>query len=164
MADIKAGSLVEGGSTITQQLVRNLYISREKTVQRKVKEACLASKLDGEWSKQRILTEYLNQSFFGNRAYGIEAASQTYFSKPARDLTLAESALLAGLPQAPSSYDPFTAPARALARQREVLAAMLDTRRHHTADLSQGARGKGRPAPRPTLRCDPGALLLRLRP
>ena len=128
VADIKAGSLVEGGSTITQQLVRNLYISREKTVQRKVKEACLASKLDGEWSKQRILTEYLNQSFFGNRAYGIEAASQTYFSKPARDLTLAESALLAGLPQAPSSYDPFTAPARALARQREVLAAMLDTR------------------------------------
>ena len=93
-----------------------------------MKEACLASKLDGEWSKQRILTEYLNQSFFGNRAYGIEAASQTYFSKSARDLTLAESALLAGLPQAPSSYDPFTAPARALARQREVLAAMLDTR------------------------------------
>ena len=127
VADIKAGAFVEGGSTITQQLVRNLYISREKTVQRKVKEACLAAKLDGEWSKQRILTEYLNQSFYGNRAYGIEAAAQTYFSKPAQDLTLAESALLAGLPQAPSIYDPFTAPSRALARQREVLAAMLDT-------------------------------------
>src|SRR5215510_55764 len=127
VADIKAGALVEGGSTITQQLVRNLYISREKTVQRKVKEACLASKLDGEWGKQRILTAYLNQSFYGNRAYGIEAAAQTYFSKPAKDLTLAESALIAGLPQAPSIYDPFTAPARALARQREVLAAMFDT-------------------------------------
>lgn len=127
VADIKAGALVEGGSTITQQLVRNLYISREKTVQRKVKEACLASKLDGEWGKQRILTAYLNQSFYGNRAYGIEAAAQTYFSKPARDLTLSESALIAGLPQAPSIYDPFTAPARALARRQEVLAAMLDT-------------------------------------
>ena len=127
VADIKAGALVEGGSTITQQLVRNLYISREKTVQRKVKEACLASKLDGEWGKQRILTAYLNQSFYGNRAYGIEAAAQTYFSKPAKDLTLSESALIAGLPQAPSIYDPFTAPARALARRQEVLAAMLDT-------------------------------------
>src|SRR4026208_2482060 len=127
VADIKAGALVEGGSTITQQLVRNLYISREKTVQRKVKEACLASKLDGEWSKQRILAESRNQSFSGNRAYGIEAAAQTYFSKPAKRLTLSESALLAGLPQAPSICDPFAAPARALARQREVLAAMFDT-------------------------------------
>jgi penicillin-binding protein 1A len=127
VADIKAGSLVEGGSTITQQLVRNLYISREKTVQRKVKEACLAAKLDGEWGKQRILTAYLNQSFYGNRAYGIEAAAQTYFSKPAKELTLSEGALIAGLPQAPSIYDPFTAPARALARRQEVLAAMLDT-------------------------------------
>jgi penicillin-binding protein 1A len=77
--------------------------------------------------KQRILTAYLNQSFYGNRAYGIEAAAQTYFSKPAKDLTLSESALIAGLPQAPSIYDPFTAPARALARRQEVLAAMLDT-------------------------------------
>ena len=127
VADIKAGSIVEGGSTITQQLVRNLYISREQTVQRKVKEACLASKLDGEWSKQRILTEYLNQVYYGNHAYGIEAAAQTYFSKPASELDLSESALLAGLTQAPSIYDPFTVPGRALARRHEVLRAMLDT-------------------------------------
>ena len=127
VSNLRAGEIVEGGSTITQQLVRNLYISREKTVQRKVKEACLATKLDGAWTKQRILTAYLNQSFYGNRAYGIEAASQTYFSKPATELTLSESALIAGLPQAPSSYDPFTAPARALARREEVLRAMLDT-------------------------------------
>ena len=127
VADIKAGSIVEGGSTITQQLVRNLYISREQTVQRKVKEACLASKLDGEWSKQRILTEYLNQVYYGNHAYGIEAAAQTYFSKPASELDLSESALLAGLTQAPSIYDPFTVPGRALARRQEVLRAMLDT-------------------------------------
>ena len=78
MTDIKAGSVVEGGSTITQQLVRNLYISRERTVQRKLKEACLATKLDGAWSKDRILTTYLNQVFYGNQAYGIEAAAQTY--------------------------------------------------------------------------------------
>jgi penicillin-binding protein 1A len=127
VADIKAGSIVEGGSTITQQLVRNLYISREQTVQRKVKEACLASKLDGEWTKQRILTEYLNQVYYGNHAYGIEAAAQTYFSKPAGELDLSQSALLAGLTQAPSIYDPFTVPGRALARRQEVLRAMLDT-------------------------------------
>jgi penicillin-binding protein 1A len=127
VADIKAGEIVEGGSTITQQLVRNLYISRERTVQRKVKEACLATKLDRAWSKQRILTTYLNQVYYGNHAYGIEAAAQTYFSKPAKDLDLSQAALLAGLTQAPSVDDPFTAPARALARRREVLAAMLDT-------------------------------------
>jgi penicillin-binding protein 1A len=127
VADVRAGSVVEGGSTITQQLVRNLYISREKTVQRKLKEACLATKLDRKWSKQRILTTYLNQVYYGNHAYGIEAAARTYFSRPARDLTLSESAMLAGLTQAPSVYNPFTAPARVIVRRNEVLAAMLQT-------------------------------------
>ena len=127
VADIRAGEIVEGGSTLTQQLVRNLYISRERTVQRKVKEACLATKLDGAWTKQRILTTYLNQVYYGSQAYGIEAAAQTYFSKHAKELTLAEAALLAGLTQAPSSYDPFTTPARALARRADVLRAMLET-------------------------------------
>ncbi|HEX4930756.1 MAG TPA: transglycosylase domain-containing protein, partial [Gaiellaceae bacterium] len=127
--NIEAGAIVEGGSTITQQLVRNLYISRERTVQRKVKEACLATKLDRAWPKERILTTYLNQVYYGNHAYGIEAASQTYFSKHASELSLSEAALLAGLTQAPSSYNPFTNPARALARRQEVLRAMLDTGR-----------------------------------
>jgi penicillin-binding protein 1A len=127
VADIRAGAIVEGGSTITQQLVRNLYISRERTVQRKVKEACLATKLDGAWTKQRILTTYLNQVYYGNQAYGIEAAAQTYFSKHARNLNLAESALLAGLTQAPSVFNPFTTPGRALARRAVVLRAMLET-------------------------------------
>ncbi len=127
VADIRAGEIVEGGSTITQQLVRNLYISRERTVQRKVKEACLATKLDGARTKHWILTTYLNQVYYGNQAYGIEAASQTYYSKPATELNLAESALLAGLTQAPSSYDPFATPARALARRAEVLLAMRET-------------------------------------
>ena len=144
VVDIREGAIVEGGSTITQQLVRNLYISRERTVQRKVKEACLATKLDGAWTKQRILTTYLNQVYYGNQAYGIEAAAQTYFSKPAKKLTLAESALLAGLTQAPSSYNPFTTPARALARRAEVLRAMLETavitRREHRLALASKLR------------------------
>jgi penicillin-binding protein 1A len=124
-ADIRAGKVVQGGSTITQQLVRNLYISKEKTVGRKLKEACLATKLAQQWPKNRILTAYMNQVFYGNRAYGIEAAAQTYFSKPARKLTLTEAALLAGLPQAPTDYDPVVAKPRALARRNEVLEAML---------------------------------------
>ncbi|MBA2425273.1 MAG: PBP1A family penicillin-binding protein [Actinobacteria bacterium] len=127
VADVKAGRIVEGGSTITQQLVRNLYISRERTVQRKVKEACLATKLDNAWTKHRILTTYLNQVYYGSQAYGIEAASQTFFSRPALDLTLSQSALLAGLTQAPSIYNPFTAPGRARARRALVLRAMLET-------------------------------------
>jgi penicillin-binding protein 1A len=142
VTDLKAGRIVEGGSTITQQLVRNLYISRERTVQRKLKEACLATKLDRAWTKHRILTTYLNQVYYGNQAYGIEAASQTYFSKPALELTLAESALLAGLTQAPSVNNPFTTPARAVARRNVVLRAMLDTgvigsRRHAKAAKSK---------------------------
>jgi penicillin-binding protein 1A len=144
VVDIREGAIVEGGSTITQQLVRNLYISRERTVQRKVKEACLATKLDGAWTKHRILTTYLNQVYYGNQAYGIEAAAQTYFSKPAKKLTLAESALLAGLTQAPSLYNPFTTPARALARRAEVLRAMLETavitRREHRLALASKLR------------------------
>ena len=127
-ADVRAGKVVQGGSTITQQLVRNLYdLSQERTVSRKLKEACLAVKVDRSWSKQRILAGYLNFVYYGNRAYGIEAASQTYFSKPAKDLSLRESALLAGLPQAPSEFDPFKRPRKALVRRNEVLQAMLNT-------------------------------------
>jgi len=124
-ANLRARELVQGGSTITQQLVRNLYISRERTVQRKLKEACLAIKLNQKWSKRRILSTYLNQVYFGSLAYGAEAAAQTYFSRPARSLTLPQAALLAGLIKAPSAFDPFTAPAQALARRSQVLDAML---------------------------------------
>ncbi|TML85331.1 MAG: penicillin-binding protein [Actinobacteria bacterium] len=125
IADIRAGHAVQGGSTITQQLVRNLYISREKTLQRKVKEACLAIKLFRRWSKNRILTAYMNQVYYGNHAYGIEAAAETYFSRSAKDLTLAQSAMLAGLPRAPSVYDPFHRPVDVLRRRDDVLRAML---------------------------------------
>ena len=165
VADIRAGEIVEGGSTITQQLVRNLYISRERTVQRKVKEACLATKLDGAWTKQRILTTYLNQVYYGNHAYGIEAAAQTYFSKPASELTLSESALLAGLTQAPSVYDPFTAPARALARRNGGPAGDARHRRHHASgSTGRRSRADARAPPGPSLQRDPRAVLLRLRP
>jgi penicillin-binding protein 1A len=124
-ADVRAGKVVQGGSTITQQLVRNLYIGREVTLERKVTEACLAIKLNSRWSKDKILEEYLNQVYFGNHAYGVEAAAQTYFSRRARNLTLPQAALLAGLPQAPSVFDPFNKPERALARRNTVLRAML---------------------------------------
>jgi penicillin-binding protein 1A len=122
--DVKAREVVQGGSTITQQLVRNLYISNERTVQRKLKEACLALKLNDAWTKQRILASYLNQVYYGNLAYGIEAAAQTYFSNSARRLNLRQAALLAGLTQAPSAYDPYVDPERALERRNEVLDAM----------------------------------------
>ncbi len=124
--DVTEGKVVEGGSTLTQQLVRNLYISREQTVTRKLREACLAIQLNRKWSKDRILREWLNTVYFGNRSYGIEAAAQTYFSKHASALNLREAALLAGLPQAPSTYDPAVDPASAIARRDTVLAAMLD--------------------------------------
>ncbi len=125
--DISEGKVVQGGSTITQQLVRNLYISRERTFTRKLREACLAVKLAQKWSKRRILTTYLNQVYYGSHAYGVEAAAQTYFSRPARKLTLSQAALLAGLPQAPSKYDPFANPKDARARRKAVLRAMLST-------------------------------------
>jgi penicillin-binding protein 1A len=124
-SDLRAGHVVQGGSTITQQLVRNLYISKERTFTRKIKEACLAIKLSRRWSRNRILAEYMNQVYYGNHAYGIEAAAQTYFSEHARQLGLGQAALLAGLPQAPSLYDPFHRPGTALERRDEVLRAML---------------------------------------
>jgi len=124
--DLRAGRVVQGGSTITQQLVRNLYISRQRTFQRKIKEACLAIKLAQNKSKDWILGSYMNAVYYGNHAYGIEAAAQTYFSRRARTLTLDQSALLAGLPQAPSVFDPLHRPLDALERRDEVLRAMLE--------------------------------------
>jgi penicillin-binding protein 1A len=125
-ANIREGQVVQGGSTITQQLARNLYIEKpSQTFSRKATEACLAIKLARERSKRWILGTYVNQVFYGNRAYGIEAAAQTYFSKRAKHLTLPQAALLAGLPQAPSVFDPFHRPQQAIARRDEVLRAML---------------------------------------
>jgi penicillin-binding protein 1A len=128
-ADVRAGKVVEGGSTITQQLVRNLYVGNEVTFERKAIEACLAVRLNNRRSKDWILENYLNTVFYGSRAYGVHAAAHTYFSKPAWQLGLGEAALLAGLTQAPSVYDPFNNPRTALARRDQVLRAMLDQRK-----------------------------------
>jgi penicillin-binding protein 1A len=124
-ADIKAGKIVEGGSTIDQQLVRNLYVGSQQSLTRKLKEACLAIKLSERWSKAKILTTYLNAVYYGSAAYGVDAAAETYFSKHARSLDLPEAALIAGLPQAPSVYDPLENPTGALVRRAAVLKAML---------------------------------------
>ena len=127
--DLQAGAIVQGASTITQQLVRNLYIQNpEDTIKRKLRETRLAFELEEEHSKEWILNSYLNTAPYGTvegqTAVGAEAAAQTYFSKPAKDLNLTESALIAGLPQAPSEYNPFLDPGAAIERRNDVLRAM----------------------------------------
>lgn len=124
--NLSAGQILEGGSTLTQQLVRNLYLSKEQSWERKRQEACLALKLEQEWPKQLILSAYLNRAYYGHRAYGVQAAAQTYFGRHARDLGPAQAALLAGLPQAPTAYDPLSNPEAAKHRRNQVLAAMRD--------------------------------------
>jgi penicillin-binding protein 1A len=123
--DISKGHVVQGGSTITQELVRNLFIGDPKrTLSRKIKEACLAEKFFQGHSRKQILADYLNEVFYGRHAYGAQAAATTYFSKKASELSLVQAALLAGLPQAPTVYDPLRNPHAALARRNDVLRAM----------------------------------------
>jgi penicillin-binding protein 1A len=125
-ADIRHKSIVQGGSTITQQFVKNAYIRNEQSFARKVREAALAWQLEKRWkSKDRILTAYLNTIYFGNGAYGIQQAAKTYFRKGAKYLQLPEAAMLAGIPSDPARYDPVTNPRNAKERRRHVLAAML---------------------------------------
>ncbi|HTR56708.1 MAG TPA: PBP1A family penicillin-binding protein, partial [Casimicrobiaceae bacterium] len=117
----------QGGSTITQQLARNLFLTQERTFTRKLKEIALAIELERNYSKDQILEMYFNQIYFGEGAYGVEAAAKTYFDKPLRELTLAEAALLAGIPANPSLYSPRRAPKAALLRRSKVLRNMLAT-------------------------------------
>jgi penicillin-binding protein 1A len=124
--NIWAGEIVQGGSTITQQVTKSLLLTPEKSFSRKVKEAFLAYRLDQNLSKQDILFIYLNQIYLGHGAYGVEAAAQTYFNKKARDLNVAESAMLAGLPQAPSRYSPLVHFQKAKERQRYVLGRLVE--------------------------------------
>lgn len=117
---------VEGGSTLTQQLVKNALLSPERTIRRKAREFFLTIIVEGIYSKDKILSMYLNQIPYGSTAYGIESASELYFDKPAKDLTLAEASLIAGLPQSPTRYSPFGAhPELAKERQKEVLIQMV---------------------------------------
>jgi penicillin-binding protein 1A len=127
LADLRQGRGVQGGSTITQQVARMMFLNRENTLRRKAKEAILAIKLEKKFTKDQILELYLNMAFFGQRAYGIKAAAQNYFGKDATNLSLAEASLLAGLLPAPSEYNPLRNPDKARARQNYVLTRLVDT-------------------------------------
>ena len=116
----------QGASTITMQVARNVYLSSEKTFTRKLYEVLLTFKLEHMLSKDQILEIYMNQIFLGNRAYGFAAASEAYFGKPMKDLTIAEAAMLAGLPKAPSAYNPISNPSRARARQQYIIERMME--------------------------------------
>jgi 1A family penicillin-binding protein len=132
---------LSGGSTITQQLVKNVLLSPEKTLTRKIKEIILSIKVESTFSKDQILEMYLNQVSYGGSTYGIEEASQTYFGKSVQALTLAEAALLAGLPKAPTTYSPFGAnPQLARARQLEVLSRMVQQGYITTKDAEEAAK------------------------
>jgi penicillin-binding protein 1A len=123
--NLEAGEIVQGGSTITQQVTKSFFLSPERSYNRKIKEAILAYRIDKAFSKQEILYLYLNQIYLGHAAYGVEAASENYFGKSAKELNLAECAILAGLPQAPSRYSPFRFPEKAKQRQIYVLNRMV---------------------------------------
>jgi penicillin-binding protein 1A len=124
--DIQSGGKVQGASTLTMQLARNLFLSPDRSFYRKVQESLLAIQIERRFTKPQIFTLYANQIFLGHGAYGYEAASEYYFSKPAKKLTFEEAALLAGLPKAPQYYSPVTHPERALRRRNLVLNAMLE--------------------------------------
>ena len=164
IADLLAGHVVQGGSTITEQYVKNAYLERRRRrCVRKVHEAVLAWQLEDRWSKDRILTAYLNTVYYGYGAYGVQAAAQTFFHKNVWQLTLAQCALLAGLPRDPSGYSPIYDPADALARRDLVLA-----RRWRSAGLHHGGRrsaARARPsctcfAPRRPASCRPAAYFV----
>ncbi|HEY6040971.1 MAG TPA: transglycosylase domain-containing protein, partial [Anaerolineae bacterium] len=137
---IRYQRVLSGGSTLTQQLVRNSLITAEPTVDRKIKEAILALEVTRRYSKDEILAKYLNTIFFGNLSYGIEAASQSYFNKDIKDLNLAEASLLAGLPQSPSAYDPCQNPDAALDRQQIVLGLMREAGYVNSAQAAAAQR------------------------
>ena len=124
--NIEAGAIVQGGSTITQQVTKSFLLTPERSYTRKIKEAILAYRIDKKFAKDEILFLYLNQIYLGHGAYGVEAASENYFGKSAQELNLAECAILAGLPQAPSRYSPFKYPERAKQRQIYVLNRMVE--------------------------------------
>lgn len=123
--NIKRGSIIQGGSTITQQLAKMIFLKPEKTITRKLQEIVISFYIENKYEKDEILGLYLNQAYFGTRAYGIEAASQAYFGKSVQQITVSEAALLAALPKAPSKYSPFKNPEKAKRRRDFVLGRML---------------------------------------
>lgn len=150
LVDLREGRFAQGGSTLTQQLVRDLLLSPVKTIPRKVTGSLLALAVTARYSKTAILTMYVNEVYLGDGAYGIDAASRRYFGLPPRRLNLAESALLAGLPVAPSALDPLRHLQAAKARQLVVLQAMVGDGMLSAAQARQAAA-----APLPLLRSPP---------
>src|ERR1700720_3579039 len=140
--DIESGGKVQGASTLTMQLARNLFLSPDRSFYRKVQEALLAIQIERRFTKPQIFTLYANQIFLGHGNYGYEAASEYFFSKPARQLKLEEAALLAGLPKAPQYYSPIPHPDRAIKRRNLVLNAMLE---HGKTTAAQAADAKSKP-------------------
>ncbi|MDD2388408.1 MAG: transglycosylase domain-containing protein [Desulfobacterales bacterium] len=133
--DALAGEFIEGASTLTQQLTKTLFLNPQKTLTRKLKEAILSVQLERRYTKNEILTMYLNQVYFGSGAYGVESAARLYFGKPVKNLTLSECALIAGMPKAPSRYSPLVDKDLSLKRRNIVLRQMLATgiiQRHST--------------------------------
>ena len=126
LANLTSGGRGQGASTITMQVARNFFLTREKTYNRKLYEILLALKIEQNLSKDQILELYINQIYLGQRAYGFSAAARTYFGKSLDQLTLAEAAVLAGLPKAPSAFNPVVNPARAEVRKQYVLRRMLE--------------------------------------
>ena len=124
--DFSIGSTVQGGSTLTQQLAKNLFLTQERTVSRKIQEAILALWLEHKYRKDQILELYLNRVYFGSGAYGVEAAAQKYFGRSARDVTLQEAAILAGLMKAPARLAPNRNPLGAQERAQQVILAMAE--------------------------------------
>ncbi len=128
ISNVVAGHLVQGGSTITQQLAKNLFLGSQRTMRRKIQEVMLSLWLENKLSKDDILAAYLNRIYLGSGAYGVDAASHIYFNKSVRNVTLREAAILASLPKAPSRYSPLNNPAAAEARSRVVIQAMIDAK------------------------------------
>ncbi|HEV2221088.1 MAG TPA: penicillin-binding protein 1A, partial [Casimicrobiaceae bacterium] len=132
LSNLTAGATQQGAGTITMQVARNFFLTREKTMSRKLREALLAWKIEANFTKDEILELYINQIYLGQRAYGFAAASQIYFGTPLEEVTISEAAMLAGLPKAPSAYNPITNPRRAKIRQQYVLRRMHDL--HYITD------------------------------
>ncbi len=141
VTDIRAGTTVQGGSTITEQYVKNAYVGNERTYTRKIREAVLAWQLEDRWSKDKILTEYLNTIFYGDNAYGVEAAAETYFHKHVGQITLAQAALLAALPKAPTQFNPVVDPQQAKAR-RDIVLQLMAQQGYITQADAQAAMAK----------------------
>jgi 1A family penicillin-binding protein len=142
VVDIATGSKAQGGSTITQQYVKNAFGGSEDTLRRKVQEAMFANKLEKRYSKDQILELYLNTIYFGHGAYGVESAAQTYFGKPASELDLAQSAMIAGVIKSPARYSPYLEPVAAVGRRNTVLKQMLDQKLISAAEYDAARASK----------------------